>query len=201
MNEGSGTVLIDEINGNNGSNLNGATYLSSPAPPSQLAGQVYSLGFFWRFNFATILDMGPGLYAGPPFTVSIWAGNATAGVQTQCVSFQNGAGDILAQVGPNGGQTTAAVADGAAAGFWQNGTIPINDGAFHNLIWTSDGSTGKLYVDGVLDISWATSGGNTGGDMMLGYSGGADFPLLCDLRIWGSVALDAAQCAAIAAGA
>ncbi len=43
-------------------------------------------------------------------------------------------------------------ADGAVE--WRNGNARVCDGAWHNLAVSYTGTTGRLYVDGVLDIQW-----------------------------------------------
>ena len=43
-------------------------------------------------------------------------------------------------------------ADGAVE--WRSGNARVCDGAWHNIAVTFTGTTGKLYVDGVLDIQW-----------------------------------------------
>ncbi len=44
------------------------------------------------------------------------------------------------------------------AGAWLDGTIAVNDGKWHHIVGTFDGSTARLYIDGALNASGARSG-------------------------------------------
>lgn len=46
----------------------------------------------------------------------------------------------------------SGAADGAVE--WRYGTAHVGDGAWHQITASFSGTTGKLYVDGVLDIQW-----------------------------------------------
>ncbi|MBS2211782.1 hypothetical protein KEM09_10225 [Carboxylicivirga mesophila] len=85
---------------------------------------------------------------------------------------------------------------------WQGGGMnaatPVNDNAWHHVAYTYDGSTVKLYVDGVLDASVASSTINTGvagetGIYIGSQLGGSRYiGLIDDVRIY-ETALDVDQ--------
>src|ERR1039457_5908391 len=59
---------------------------------------------------------------------------------------------------------------------WQVGTAVINDGNWHHIVFTFDGTTKVQYVDGVVDAfttsGWAVGGdAGTGGQFWIGGSG------------------------------
>jgi hypothetical protein len=62
------------------------------------------------------------------------------------------------------GTTAGAVRWGVG---WQVGTATINDGNWHHIVFTFDGTTKRQYVDGVLD-AFTTDGWAVGGDAGVG---------------------------------
>jgi len=109
------------------------------------------------------------------WTVAMWVQSSTAG---GCYAYQGdggwGWGNTVFYM--NSGGTTAGTAAGGVrwGQGWETGTAAINDGAWHHVVLTYNGTTKAAYVDGNLDAlttdQWGSTG--TGGQFWIG--GGAD---------------------------
>jgi len=83
-------------------------------------------------------------------------------------------------MGSESGQLRIYSYDGASAKYDADGnTTNVDDNSWHHIVWTSDGSTTKVYLDGNLETLSYTTGSNDGfwfGDMTAGvksFSAGA----------------------------
>ena len=109
------------------------------------------------------------------WTVAMWVQSSTAG---GCYAYQGdgawNSGNTVFYMNA-GGTTAGTKAGGVRWGQgWETGTATVNDGAWHHVVLTYNGTTKAAYVDGNLDAlttdQWGSTG--TGGQFWIG--GGAD---------------------------
>ena len=70
-------------------------------------------------------------------------------------------------VGNNGGKFFAYLNEATTPAL--TGATTVNDGQWHHVVWTNDGTTSKLYVDGVLDATQAQTHGTRTALSQIGY--------------------------------
>ncbi len=131
-------------------------------------------------------------------TISAWVKLASTTGTQDMVAFNDGAGDGI-KLGLNTGTLSAWTWAGTSL---ITATTPI-DGAWHNVVYTWDGTTNNLYVDGLAAASTTT--GHPTGTITQGILGSADGTTeflkgsLDDVRVF-KTALTAAQVGQLAAG-
>jgi VCBS repeat-containing protein len=90
--------------------------------------------------------------AAVPNTVDAWVKLPVAYSTQRAIYSNRGTGGLI-YFGTTGGKA------GVFAGGWQIGSISINDGNWHHIAYTWDGTTRRLYVDGQADGTSALSVG------------------------------------------
>jgi uncharacterized repeat protein (TIGR01451 family) len=153
LGESSGSTAADQLGTSPGAYGAGATLGASGAlagdgdPSVNLAGTVGQRPVVIAHTAA--LDLGNG-----PFTIEAWARRSNNGTSDAIVDYGYGSG--------GGGPALEFVGD--KIGLWQNGvglitqeTGTTTDTAWHHLVATWNGTTGKLYKDGIL-VSGASTG-------------------------------------------
>jgi hypothetical protein len=197
--EAQGSIIRDASGKAADGTLYGSTQWSSDVPPNIDFGNTTSLGFS-GYGSTTYVEIGTAKLpaTNAPQTVSAWIKlNGTSG-QPYIVSMWDGTSQSGVSLGINGGQLAA----------WKWGpsnlvsTAPPSLNVWHHVAYTFDGTTHKLYVDGVL-ASTSTTAPNAHAvtRAQLGaYNGGSSFNgLLDDIRIY-NAALSATAVANLAAG-
>jgi len=109
------------------------------------------------------------------WTVAMWVQSSTAG---GCYAYQGdggwGWGNTVFYMN-SGGTSAGTTAGGVRWGQgWETGTATINDGAWHHVVLTYNGTTKAAYVDGNLDTLTADQWGSTGTGGQFWIGGGAD---------------------------
>lgn len=97
-------------------------------------------------------------------TIELWMSNAITGNNgdwTALVSKGNGAWRFMCTTRAD---TVYVAFDGLSPNFDLFGTKDVNDGKWHHVAATYDGSTISIYVDGVLDTSTNATGTIVGND-------------------------------------
>src|SRR5450631_1480676 len=131
-------------------------------------------------------------------TISVWVKLASTSGTQDIVAFNDGAGDGI-KLGLNAGTLSAWTWAGTSL---ITATTPV-DGAWHSVIYSWDGTTNNLYVDGVAATSTVTA--HPTGTITQGVLGSADGTQeflngsLDDVRVY-KTALTATQVAQLAAG-
>ncbi len=126
-----------------------------------------------------------GTVGGYSNNITIEAWIKKSGVNTDWDDIvAGGCGDVLFGLSSNylnwGGQCNSPFG-------MTTSTMTLNDGAWHHVTGTYDGTTVKLYVDGALNASTARTGSFTPGNIGIGCNGGAgEFfnGLIDDVRIY-----------------
>jgi autotransporter-associated beta strand protein len=109
------------------------------------------------------------------WTVAMWVQSSTPG---GCYAYQGdggwGWGNTVFYM--NSGGTTAGTAAGGVrwGQGWETGTAAVNDGAWHHVVLTYNGTTKAAYVDGNLDALTTDQWGNVGNGGQFWIGGGAD---------------------------
>ena len=114
------------------------------------------------------------------WTVAMWIKSSTQG---GCWAYQGDGGwaagnTTLAMLVNNGGTgNNGHAAGGVRYGQgWQQGTAVVDNGQWHHIVLTYDGTNKMQYVDGVLDTwvasGWATGAGDTGNGSQFWIGGG-----------------------------
>lgn len=160
--EGSGTIVLDSSNyGNNGTLTNGPVWTTDT--PS---GKGSALSFDGVNDYVDAKN-GTSLNITKEITIEAWAKYGT----------MSGSRDILNHSGCNGYFLYAIGGSGIALGQQCNGdtlkgTKDINDNKWHHLVGTYDGTTARIYIDGVLNNSntksWTFS---NNGNLSIGRAG------------------------------
>jgi hypothetical protein len=197
LDEGSGSKTYDLTASANTATLNGGVRWTSGA--SSNIGYDDAAGVV--FDGATgYVSTGVGNIPKPDAkqSISLWVKLAsTAGTQ-DFVAFNDGAGDGI-KLGLNGGALAAWTWAGTSL---VTATAPV-DGAWHSVVYTWDGATNVLYLDGVAATSTTT--GHQTGTITQGVLGSSDGTTeflngsLDDVRVF-KTALTALQAAQLAAG-
>jgi hypothetical protein len=146
LDETSGTLAKDLIGGNTGT-ISGGVTLNQPGA---LAGDAAM-----AFDGTGVVTLSAYTFPAGSFSVELWCrvpnvvavhqrGVDKAGIAVVCASQAGGGGGL---------PFLYVVASGVVAG--GNGTQNICDGLWHALVFTQDGSNGRVYIDGVLNTSTA----------------------------------------------
>lgn len=158
LNETSGAVAADLVGAAPGT-ISGGVTLAQP-------GQV---GTAMLFAGAGQIATTPAVVSTPvAVTVEIWAQSTfrTPSFMTAFSSRAGGGSGDFVFVGLNqaGAVVHAFLYNGATAQVIVEGTREVADGAWHHLVFVLDGVNGRIYVDGVLDATLATSRTISGSD-------------------------------------
>jgi hypothetical protein len=116
-------------------------------------------------------------------TIECWV-KFTSTNQRPMVSNRNGSGNVY--FGLTGGKFFVYVS-GATPNPGIQSTVNINDGNWHHVAWTNDGTTSKLYIDGVLDSTHNHVRGTSTGVLHIGYDQANNEYLngtLDEVRVW-----------------
>ncbi|MFH1716540.1 MAG: LamG domain-containing protein, partial [Planctomycetota bacterium] len=197
--EGSGTTAFDSSgNGNDG------TFVGAP---QWVAGK---FGGALEFNGDDYVNCGNGssLQIRDQITITFWF---------QVQAFQNtwegflakGDDSYRASRGGGTGNATHMGISGTSTGGgngWFNGTVIVTGGDWHHFAATYDGTAGKIYIDGALDVTSPGTGqiNNSSYDLYIGENSQATgrflHGLLDEVRIY-SRALDDTEILGVMAGA
>jgi hypothetical protein len=144
--EGSGTTAYDSSGNGNDGVFNG--------DPQWVAGKY---GGALSFNGDDYLDCGNGdsLQIQDEITMSCWF-KIDAFLNTWEAFFAKGDDSYRASRGDGSGNATHMGISGTSTGGgngWFNGTVIVTDGQWHHYASTYDGAEGKIYIDGVLDVT------------------------------------------------
>ena len=99
-------------------------------------------------------------------------------------------GDSAWRLSRNGGTNTLHFALTGVNPLSLNGTVNVNDGQWHHVVCTYDGSTKRLYVDGQVDVSASVTGSISTNDydVLIGANGQAGGREWCgslfDVRVY-----------------
>jgi hypothetical protein len=120
----------------------------------------------------TFLDSGVNATASPgtnDFSVEVWVKNSNNGGVAVIAGKNSGSGDNY-WLGMN---VTAGKATWSVNGASVNGTITINDNAYHHIVGVRDFATLRLYVDGTADGTAVLGAGacSPGGNLFVGEFG------------------------------
>jgi hypothetical protein len=179
MNENAGTLVGD-------SSGNSYNKVFSTGTPTWSSGK-----YGYSLNFSGAQSVGLGTFdpavQGGSFSVSTWINTTQSGGGASLgpgIFFAKRNGTNTFALSMNGGKVE--VSDwGAVVGATYVGTTTVNNGAWHHVALTWDGTTSKLYIDGVLDttkvigfVSQVISNGNSLGAFDSGstraYTGSLD---------------------------
>ncbi|MDO8435865.1 MAG: LamG-like jellyroll fold domain-containing protein, partial [bacterium] len=182
--EGSGTIASDSSGyGNNGTLVNGPVWTTDS--PS---GKGRALSFDGVNDY---VDAGNGATLQPNYvTLETWVKTTTTAGGRVAAHVGGGKYPYDIYLNPNG--TARWEFDGISAAVSnQSGNKKVNDGNWHYITIAYDGSTGFLYVDGVLDVSIAYSGGvleYNGSSFLIGKGGDGHVfnGLIDEVRIYNS---------------
>lgn len=113
--------------------------------------------------------------AGHRWTVAMWVQSTTAG---GCYGYQGdgawNSGNTVLYLNA-GGTSSGTSAGGVRWGQgWETGTATVNDGNWHHVVLTYNGTTKAAYVDGALDALKTDQWGGTGTGSQFWIGGGAD---------------------------
>ncbi|MGD8501142.1 MAG: LamG domain-containing protein, partial [Phycisphaerales bacterium] len=187
--EGSGTTAFDSSgNGNDG------TFVGDP---QWVAGKY---GGALEFNGDDYLNCGNGasLQIQDEITIAFWF---------QVNAFQNTWEAFLAKSdsayrasrgGGDGNATHLGISGTSTGGGngWFNGTVIVTDGQWHHFTGVYDGAEGRIYIDGVLDVTSPGTGqiNLSASDLYIGENSGATgrflHGLLDDVRIYSRALTD-----------
>ena len=153
LGEASGSAALDEMGVQQGTYDGGSSRAVAGALRSDAANRAVSLD-----GTAGKLALGPVAY---PRTVELWLKTTST---ADVAAFSNR--DEFSRhvfLGVQGGK--ARVFDSVGL----SGTKTINDNQWHHLVYTYEGTTGKLYVDGALEASAAWERVEGGAPAYVGY--------------------------------
>lgn len=167
----SGSTVINDGTGSSG--LNGTLNGSATIVPGGKFGNCLSIsGANPNSAYVQIANAVVPLTVGNNWTVAMWVQTTTAGA---CYAYQGDGGwaandtSFYLNNGSGGGTRQGGVRYGTG---WEEGSTDINDGAWHHLVMTCNGTTKTLYVDGNVD-AFAATGYN--GDGWTTAGAGAQF--------------------------
>ena len=188
--EGSGTTAFDSSGNGNDGLFNG--------DPQWVAGKY---GGALEFDGDDYLNCGNGdsLQIQDEITMSFWF-QVDAFVNTWEGFLAKGDNSYRASRGGGTGNATHMGISGTSTGGgngWFNGTVIVTDGQWHHYAATYDGAAGKIYIDGVLDVTSPGTGqiNISSYDLYIGENSQATgrffHGLLDDVRIYSRAMTDA----------
>jgi len=187
--DGSGTVAVDSSgNGNDG------VFVGDPQwVPGHLGGAL-------EFNGDDYLNCGngPSLQIRDAITITFWF-KVDAFQNTWEGFMAKGDDSYRASRGDGTGNATHMGISGTTVGGgngWFNGVTTVTDGQWHHYAATYDGTEGKIYIDGVLDVTSPGTGqiNESSYDLYIGENSQATgrlyHGLLDDMRIYSRALMD-----------
>jgi hypothetical protein len=147
--DGSGTTAFDSTgNGNDG------VFVGDPKwVPGKLGGAL-------EFDGDDYLNCGndPSLEIRDQITIAFWF-KVEAFQNTWEAFFSKGDSAYrVSRGGGNGDATHMGITGTTASPSWFNGTVIVTGGDWHHLAATYDGTEGRIYIDGVLDVTYPSTG-------------------------------------------
>ena len=187
--DGSGTTAVDSSgNGNDG------VFVGDPQwVPGRLGGAL-------EFDGDDYLNCGngPSLQIRDEITITFWF-KVEAFSNTWEGFMAKGDDSYRTSRGGGTGNATHMGISGTSAGGgngWFNGTVIVTDGQWHHMAATYDGAEGKIYIDGVLDVTSPGTGqiNQSSYDLYIGENSQATgrflHGLLDDMRIYSRALMD-----------
>jgi hypothetical protein len=151
LTETSGTTANDSTSSNNGTYTNGPTLAASAAVPG--SGAVAAT-FDGSNDYVAIPNQSAFNITGT-ITVAAWIKVSSFTSAWQAIVTK---GDSAWRLSRNNATNTIHFDCTGLSTDQVNGAISVNDGGWHHVVGVYDGSAMKLYIDGVLDTSVASSG-------------------------------------------
>lgn len=173
LDEDSGSTAYDVVGGNDGT-INGAT-LGATGIAGTTAYSFDGSNDYWTTGGGNAPSLGNSV------SVSAWFKTTEAISWVTHESESNVDADIFRLRGDGSGHATFRVGDADSSLNGVSGSITVNDGVWHLVTGTYDGSTITIYVDGEFDGSASVSGGlmnvsspfvAVGADWYSGYTAG-----------------------------
>jgi len=158
LNEGSGSIAYKSAgSGTTNGVISGATWVSGPNNNSALSftgGQSVNLG-----TVTTNVNV----------TVAAWI-KTSSNSQIPVLSNRNG------------GRLYFGINAGKFFTYYNNATPPVmnsiktvNDNKWHHIVWTSNGSTASMYIDGQFDSSTPQTRSSSSGMGLIGYESASNY--------------------------
>ncbi len=153
LNEGSGGAVM------NGAIMGTASIVSG----GRLGGNCLSVPALLNSGYVKINNPVVAMTGAGSWTIGMWIKTSTAGA---VYAYQGDGGWTSGNMSfyLNAGNTTSGTHAGGVsyAQGWQTGTAVCNDGNWHYVVMTRNGSATVLYVDGSVDASTSSWGAGTG---------------------------------------
>ena len=152
FNEGSGTTLTDQTSNDNDGTIYGATWSTDvPTPPDNN----YSLSFDGEDDYVEIAGNTDLVAQNNIISINAWAKIPTsnASVWAPIIHARPGYGYLLyaGSSGTNNGVARFDISTASNSYEHVDGFTDLRDDQWHLITATYDGSTAKLYVDGILE--------------------------------------------------
>ena len=103
-----------------------------------------------------------------PASVEAWITTSTTTDQDSI--YNNGSATGSLDVGVTSG-SVFVYRPGVAGSYFDTGALKVNDGVAHYVVYTYDGTTGKIFVDGVLRAQQAQGSGTVTAATYISYDG------------------------------
>jgi hypothetical protein len=149
LDEGSGTSAADSKGSNTGTYTNGPTL----GQPGALAGDSDTGGTFDGVDDYVRVPNAASLNITGPFSIEAWIKVNAWDYDWQAIVTKGDSAYRLHRYWSSDNLSSGFNADGDV-----QGAANVNDGGWHYVVTTWDGSTKNLYVDGTLDSSGSVSG-------------------------------------------
>lgn len=187
MEEGNGGTLLDSSGNNHSLTIEGTPNWSSNLPPTSVSDTQTFL--FDGSTFARLTNSGDNSAFDftTGLTLEAWIKTNSTNDPGVVSKWTNGNGYMLFMTGGANGRIENNFAGGAQV----SGGTKVNDGNWHHVAITWDGSQRAVYIDGILDATpllWNTSPTNSGTTFLLGsYNNGGEGRLvgnIDEVKVW-----------------
>ena len=187
--EGSGTTAFDSTgNGNDG------IFVGDPKwVPGRLGGAL-------EFDGDDYLNCGngPSLQIQDAITIAFWFKVEAFSNTWEAFMAKSDSAYRTSRGGGTGNATHMGISGTSTGGGngWFNGTVIVTGGEWHHMAATYDGAEGKIYIDGVLDVTSPGTGqiNLSSSDLYIGENSGATgrylHGLMDDVRIYSRALID-----------